>query len=248
MKVLTYNILAPCYASLHAHHYPSWDERKHIIIDQIHSVNPDIVCLQEVDYKSFMFIESELRAKGLRGIYAMKSFGKLEGVALFFRFEELLFVGSEIVLYHDYYLDKSTSIPFASGDNVLFLYVKTIKGLLGVATTHIHAYFPEDNYIEKKVNCYQTQQLFTSFLPERTYIDHWIIAGDFNTEKIKDSYLIDNDLVDAHKDVFLSTFEDKKIDYILHSNTLESSPILLDKTEGSDHRPLLTDFCFKATI
>lgn len=256
IKLLSYNILAPCYVNLHRYPksqeaYLSWDERKHLILERIEKENPNIICLQEVEHKGFAYIESSLKEQGFRAIYAPKAFGKLEGVAIFFKFEHLLFAGGETIFYQDYYPDKHKGLPFASGDLALFLYLKTVKGTIGIVTTHIHAYFPDIDSPAKKANQLQIKELFNIHIPKR-HVDHWIIAGDFNTEieEIPPIYLTQNHLLNAHSSLSYPTFKNKKIDFIFHSKTLPASPVPITLTahpypsalEGSDHLPVIATF------
>lgn len=255
LDLVSYNILAPCYAHLHHRSreiepYIGWDHRKHLILHKLQKLNPHVICLQEVEYKGFIFLESELRNRGYRGIFAMKGLGKMEGLAIFFQFEEWMFAGAETLFFHDYYPDRQTTIPLSSGDNALFVYLKTEKGLIGIVTTHIHAYFLEEDLVQKKTNQLQIQQIFDVYIQERTFVDHWIIAGDFNQENIPSIYLSKNHLLDAHQNHFYPTFEDRKIDYIFHSDTLKATPIHIhasplphpNDVEGSDHIPIGASF------
>jgi mRNA deadenylase 3'-5' endonuclease subunit Ccr4 len=254
INILSYNILAPCHVNFHRYQQNltttlSWDNRKQLILERVEKENLNVICLQEVEHKGFAFIESRLKPAGFRGIYAPKAFGKLEGVAIFFKFEHLLFMGAETIFFHDYYPDKLKGLPFASGDVALFLYIKTVKGIIGIVTTHIHAYFEGEDSPAKKTNQLQIKELFNSYLPSRSDVNHWIVAGDFNTEliDIPSIYLEQNQLLNAHDSLPYPTFENKKIDYIFYSKTLHAIPTPIKQTplphpssfEGSDHLPLI---------
>lgn len=257
LKVLTYNLLAPCHVV--PERYPnvketdlSWDARKHRILQTLEEADPHVICLQEIEPKGYSFLDSALSPKGYRGIHALKGFSKLEGAALFFKFEKLLFTSAEVIYYHDYYPDRLKQIPFASGDFVLIVYFKTTTGIVGITTTHAHAFFSDVDSPEKNVNKTQMDELFNTLIPARKFVDHWIVTGDFNTEpeKLPKHLLEQNHFLDAHKGNEAPTFEDMKIDYIFHSDSLAAKPAPTRKMampmpnaeEGSDHLPLMATF------
>ncbi|EKX50049.1 hypothetical protein GUITHDRAFT_85586 [Guillardia theta CCMP2712] len=89
-RIASYNVLAQCYAK-NKHFTRSkaehlrWDVRRRALVEVIHELDADIVCLQEVDnYEKFWL--KEMRKLGYTGCYKQRnSPAKFDGCATFFR-------------------------------------------------------------------------------------------------------------------------------------------------------------------
>ncbi|PRP78127.1 hypothetical protein PROFUN_13929 [Planoprotostelium fungivorum] len=98
LRVLSYNILADCYAQTGVYGYcPQWalhwDYRSAHIRNEILLYDPDIVCLQEVEAGAFSdFFKPELGAAGYSGVFTPKSRARtmdnwtnVDGCAIFYK-------------------------------------------------------------------------------------------------------------------------------------------------------------------
>ncbi|CAD7696017.1 unnamed protein product [Ostreobium quekettii] len=109
-RLLTYNILANCYACHHASYCPKelleWDSRRLRILEELQKYDADLVCLQEVERK---FYEDDLEAwflgQGFEGIHFTKK-PKVparveEGCALFYRTSTFSRISSRKFFFSD---------------------------------------------------------------------------------------------------------------------------------------------------
>jgi len=95
-KVLSYNCLAPIYTNTNMYpyvkpHVLNWDYRKYNIKREILRHDPDIICLQEIQYNHFEeYFTKELKSQGYEGIFRQKSREtskkyEVDGCAIFFK-------------------------------------------------------------------------------------------------------------------------------------------------------------------
>lgn len=104
--LLSYNILAEKYASTQmygyvASWYLSWEVRKQMVLHELLSYDPDILCLQEVEASQFeQYFKPQLRMRGnYDGIFAPKSRARtmnewdrnfVDGCAIFFKMDRYI--------------------------------------------------------------------------------------------------------------------------------------------------------------
>jgi mRNA deadenylase 3'-5' endonuclease subunit Ccr4 len=98
IRVMTYNVLADCYATTEQYMYcPSWalewNFRKNAILNELLASDCDIICLQEVEAGQFdKFFRPQLANNGYGGIFTIKSRARtyddpstVDGCATFFK-------------------------------------------------------------------------------------------------------------------------------------------------------------------
>ena len=96
VTVLSFNVLSQSYlvrhqSELYSGHSPSalrWENRRHLIIEEILDQAPDVVCLQEVETPHYHdFFEPVLTQSGFVGVFHPRCLdrSKPDGVAIFYR-------------------------------------------------------------------------------------------------------------------------------------------------------------------
>ena len=113
-RVMSYNILAASLAAEHPELYRGVDarvmrqsRRRSVLVEEIKSLAPDVLLLQENE--SFPFLQRELGRRGYDGAHAPRGGGKLDGSSVFFRrdafervdFEAIDFENAECGLKHN---------------------------------------------------------------------------------------------------------------------------------------------------
>jgi len=103
IRTMTYNILADIYASS-LNYCPSWalnwNHRKNVVLKEIDTYSPDLLCLQEVVWAHYLqLFAPELEARGYKGVFHPKTrvkysadLNRVDGCASFYRasmFEEV---------------------------------------------------------------------------------------------------------------------------------------------------------------
>ena len=100
LSVVSYNILCDRYATPSIYGYtPSsalnWEYRRNLVLHELNSLDPEVICLQEVDREAFdEFFRRELALKDYKGVFWPKSRAKtmsekeaklVDGCAIFFK-------------------------------------------------------------------------------------------------------------------------------------------------------------------
>jgi len=104
----------------------SWDHRLPLILKEIENVNPDVLCLMEVD--RFQDLEAELGGRGYTGLWTPKVDSK-DGVAIFWKHQKLT-----LLKWSDVRLS-----PTQSQVALLAVFQMKIEKPFLVAATHLKA-------------------------------------------------------------------------------------------------------------
>ncbi|CAG7834867.1 unnamed protein product [Allacma fusca] len=232
--VMSYNILSQHLLTMHNNLYSGCDPRalnhnfrKQLFFSELEEIQPDILCLQEVEESDFYKVhEPTLFLKGYKGIYKKRTGDKQDGCAIFYKATRFSFVDKLSVEYFQ------PHIPLLNRDNVgLLIKLRTNKFGAGrkhtfvVGTTHI-LFNPK----RQDVKLAQMQLLlaeldrfaFCGLDPKGQAKYHPIIlTGDFNAEP-------HNQLMRFFSDGFLRTelpssnsfsFREKAIDNFIPIHT-----------------------------
>lgn len=134
IRVTSYNVLADSYATKRL--YPTvppellnWSHRGPMIVSRIQELNPDVVCLQEVEAAHWTDLYASLVPLGWEGIFAKKGMSRVDGCALLYRTGTASLQQSEAVYFSD-------GTP-PSGHLALVGVLATGIGLVRVASTHL---------------------------------------------------------------------------------------------------------------
>lgn len=96
LRTMSYNILADIYAAS-LNYCPSWalnwNHRKNVVLKEIDTYSPDLLCLQEVVWAQYLqFFAPELEARGYKGVFHPKTrvkysadLNRVDGCASFYR-------------------------------------------------------------------------------------------------------------------------------------------------------------------
>jgi CCR4-NOT transcription complex subunit 6 len=135
IRVLCYNVLAESYALPDRINYCpvwalQWEYRKHRLLKEITSYDPDIMCLQEVESEQFRtFFQPELASRGYSGVFRPKSrhrtmddWRRVDGCATFYRKEMFSEIQDYTFEFQSIALQKHESIA-ANGDSGLNRFV-----------------------------------------------------------------------------------------------------------------------------
>eukprot|EP00004_Rigifila_ramosa_P000229 TRINITY_DN1025_c0_g1_i9.p3 TRINITY_DN1025_c0_g1~~TRINITY_DN1025_c0_g1_i9.p3 ORF type:complete len:188 (-),score=29.29 TRINITY_DN1025_c0_g1_i9:799-1362(-) len=103
LRVLTYNIMAEMYSPHSAYEYCTpdalrYDARKHRIVAEISLIDPDIICLQEVEATHFRdFFRPKFLNLGYESALALNQ--QPEGSAVFWRLDKFRHLGQRSVSF-----------------------------------------------------------------------------------------------------------------------------------------------------
>jgi len=220
MIVVSWNILADDYVK--PGFYPTVRDvhldpawRRGRVIERIRTINADVFCLQECTPDVFAAIARP-------GYYAKKGNLKPDGVATFVRGP----------------VSAVETLRFCDDTGHVALLVRA--GATGVANVHVKWGGPA---------AAQARELLDAL--RRFPCDGWIVCGDFNAESESDALAAfrERGFVDAYANAPAPTCNSnrrtKRIDFILHSPALRSTPAPLpaiaddtplpSETEPSDH-------------
>ncbi|XP_059303358.1 carbon catabolite repressor protein 4 homolog 3-like isoform X2 [Lycium ferocissimum] len=105
--VVSYNILGDRNVSNHgdlyrnvAPTYLDWDHRRRVICEELLGLNPDIICLQEVD--KYYDLLNILEKAGYLGSYKRRTGGSVDGCAMFWKAEKFLLLEGESIEFRQY--------------------------------------------------------------------------------------------------------------------------------------------------
>lgn len=256
MRVATYNILASCYLKKERYPHANIEELKGTkrvpaIAKRILQLHADIICLQEVEFETYLLLEKQLATDGFSALFAPKSFGKPEGCAIFFKRANIEYEGSKAIWYND-----GTKWEAPSGHLALMIYVKRQNEIWGIANTHIKPNFtecPQEDHIGYR----QIKELIKQHMSHNMKANHWILCGDFNSddESIVVQSIESLGFVDSFATKKQATYKNRRIDYIFHSKNLYAKADTLvqikgplpNQNEPSDHIPVCADILLSNT-
>ena len=200
---MSYNILSQTLAEAHPHLYPEtlpnnlrWSQRVNLILDEIQSLDPSLVCLQEVDQLAFRSSFSPFLAKlGYHCSYKKRTNSSMtDGCALFWKTSCFELVDRVNVQFKD----DSGDNPFLCRDNVGIIAILKVKlpdnvdVRICVATTHF-LFNPKRGY-DKLAQMSLFLNTISSTIqkhsaPSTINAIPVLIAGDFNMTPDSPLYL-----------------------------------------------------------
>ncbi|XP_014277998.1 protein angel homolog 2 isoform X2 [Halyomorpha halys] len=140
LKVMSYNVLSQTLLEQHQYLYEmqspkilSWKYRSQIILAEILTISPEVLCLQEVEGNHIPTFYKTLEKYGYRGVTKMKTGFRPDGLAIFFKEPNIKLIESETVEFK-----QPAVVQLASRDNVGLIakLEKNGKKFL-VANTHL---------------------------------------------------------------------------------------------------------------
>ncbi len=258
----TYNVLASVYIQRARYPRspalvldPAW--RVPALVQQISSIEADILCLQEVEPQTLAALNARLVARGYSHRYARKSSGSAEGCATFYRRDLVSSIGETVVRFADGLgADADTG-------NIALITIHGISGYrLGIINTHI-TWDPPGTARENQRGLRQVDQLLHEYEKTAAAADGWLIAGDLNVIPGSEIVLLIERMGfrfahDSRAEMCTCSFngEAKMIDYLFHSPRLHAKPIdsvaidartvLPSAEQPSDHVPVVARFDWKS--
>jgi mRNA deadenylase 3'-5' endonuclease subunit Ccr4 len=256
--VATYNVLATSYIQRSRYPRtpalvldPAW--RVPALAQHISSFEADIICLQEVETETFSALRSRLGSRRHAGHYARKNGGSPDGCATFCRQDVLWLLEEKVVRLADGGVGQADS-----GNIALITIFDALGRRLGIINTHL-TWDPPGTATESQPGLRQARQLLLEYEDIAAFADGWIIAGDLNVTP--DGEIVS--LIEAagfrcahasHPPSNTCSFNGtaKKIDYLLHSPSLQSDPyeicaidaqtVLPSPEQPSDHVAVMARF------
>ena len=251
--LLTCNVLADSYIrrEWYPHTPDEWltpQVRHPALAAQLAASGADILCLQEVEAGVFSLLQRELGSAGYTGTLARKGGNKPDGCATFWRGGQAL-DSQERLEYHDAAPGRA-----ASGHIAQLVVLRDGARRLGIANTHLKWDTPDTQYGPAQIS-----ELVAHIAARKPPCDAWIFCGDFNVTP--DAPLIglltEAGYLHAHAAhpaayTAAPNRAPRVIDYLFHSASLASSPLLPAVIAGatplpgpdhpSDHLPLAARF------
>ncbi|QPG76543.1 hypothetical protein FOA43_003932 [Brettanomyces nanus] len=229
--LMSYNTLCQHYATQKMYRYtPSWalawEYRRKKLTEEISNYKAQVICLQEVETKTYEDYWSPLMEKrGYRGVFhckgraktmSEKNAKKVDGCATFFKTDIFQLVDKKLIDYSGVVMtqDKFKKTEdlfnrFANKDNVALVlvlqHVSTGSKVI-VANTHLH-WDPEYNDVKTMqvaVLLDELQGMVRKYSPSREDINKlpMVICGDFNSQRDSAVYqLISQGVSKKHKDM-----------------------------------------------
>ncbi|KAL4713197.1 hypothetical protein ACJJTC_002943 [Scirpophaga incertulas] len=240
-SVLSYNVLAQYLLEGHPYLYTNcsptnlnWTVRSVRIFDEIISLSPDIICLQEVQATHLQSFYSKLEYMGYCGIFKEKSDDKIDGCAIYFKQSHFKMQDCFSVEFYQ------PELPILDRGNIGIM-VKLVPNNVPtspivVATTHL-LFNPK----RMDVRLAQIRVLLAeidrfAFYKEGNVAGHLpiILTGDFNsTPDSAVVHLLDK----GHVDASLLQAENSDWQRIGITDSCQHLSVFLDRQEGR-----LTDF------
>jgi endonuclease/exonuclease/phosphatase family metal-dependent hydrolase len=206
------------------------------IISFIHSVNPDVIALVEVDsgsYRSQKTCQGQLIARALDHFHVVETKYADESLAtrvpVLNKQGNCLLTNREIISHHFHYFTKG----------VKRLVIEVELEEVTIFTVHLS--------LRYKHRQQQLEQLHRIISQSTKPV---IVAGDFNTfggDREVQPFLAATGLVDANLTGLPSHpshAPKRHLDYILHSPEITVSNFTIPDIRLSDHAPLICDFSF----
>jgi mRNA deadenylase 3'-5' endonuclease subunit Ccr4 len=231
LSIISYNILADSY--IKPSFYPDIparvlapESRLPLLLRRIREHAADVMCLQEVEPRAFACIEAELGALGYAAHYAQKR-AKPDGCATFVR-QEIPVLDEQALYFQDGQAGESDS-----GHVALLLNVRGPGGRLGIANTHIK-WDPPGKARAEQWGYRQASELLARMASTASPATPWVVCGDFNAVSDSDVIALFKaaGFVDAYRDhaqmfTCAPNRKAKRIDYVLHADSLISRPMAL---------------------
>lgn len=253
-RLTSYNILADAYASKRL--FPaiepavlSWRRRAPAIVERVAQLEPDVVCLQEVQASHWPELQSVFEQRGWHGTFAQKRQSRLDGCAILSCRDGAL----RLVEMDTLYFEDGEHGAEASGHLAMISAFDTPAGLVRIANTHLR-WQAGTTQPEEHIGYRQAVQLLEICSGPGSNALATIICGDFNVSPENPVVQLfgDRGFVDAYGLSPQATCNPngraKRIDYIFATRglTLRAEPLpeLADDTpmpnskEPSDHLPL----------
>jgi mRNA deadenylase 3'-5' endonuclease subunit Ccr4 len=259
-SVASYNILADAY--IRREWYPNIPEsvldpqrRRAALARHIEGLSADVICLQEVEPAAFTAIAASLQVLGYQAHYARKSAGRPDGCATLVKENTFTVRARHVLPYADGWGTRPDS-----GHVALVLMLEAEGRVMGVANTHLRWDPPGTPLAEQ-----WAYRQITQLLESRNAIDPeclaWIFCGDFNITP-------DSEVVQVlehagfssayhgqeHRGTCVSNGKAKMIDYLFHTEALESRPVdlpainhrtpLPSPDQPSDHLAIMAWFAW----
>src|SRR5262245_40891467 len=136
-SVVTYNVLADCHTQPEKYpgvpaEYLEAGQRLPKLVRQVVGLGADVLCLQEVDAEVFGAIASRLQPQGYTDLFAPKTHGPQEGVAVFVRNAAFAPRNAHVIQYRDATADQP-----GTGHNALLTLLEQAGRLLYLVNTHL---------------------------------------------------------------------------------------------------------------
>ena len=261
LVVATYNILASAYIQRARYPRspamvltPAW--RIPALLQQISTLEADILCLQEVEPETLAAINSRLGSRGYASCYARKGGGSPEGCSTFYRHRCARLIEEAVIRFAD-----GRAVESDTGNIALVTIFSVFGYRLGVINTHF-TWDPPGTPREAQRGLRQVNQLRREHEKMTASADAWIIAGDLNATPGSEivALIEGTGFRYAHDRSGISTCsfngEVKMIDYIFHSPRLHAKPtdsfaidaraVLPSAEQPSDHIPVIARFDWKS--
>ncbi|XP_066250086.1 protein angel isoform X1 [Euwallacea similis] len=187
--LMSYNVLAQDLLDEHPYlyrfHNPkalNWELRWKNLFNEIKTMRPDVLCLQEVQHSHLKSYFSKLETLGYEGLYKKRTGIRCDGCAIYYKTDRLTLVEYETVEFYQ------PNVSVLNRDNIAiiakFCPRRSPSKQFVVATTHL-LYNPR----RQDVRLAQTQLLLTEVERLSFYFNtkgmpkYWpiIITGDFNS-------------------------------------------------------------------
>jgi mRNA deadenylase 3'-5' endonuclease subunit Ccr4 len=258
-RAVTYNALATAYLGKGDYSAVPPDlldpeRRTQALVRHVAGLDPDLLCLQEVEADVFGALQAALGPLGYEGHYEWKGRGKPDGCATFFRTAAFTLRKAARLEYQD----REKGPHEHSGHVALLLALTHESRLLGVANTHLRWDRPGTPR-GKQVGHRQAVELLDACARFDPPCDGWIVCGDFNRRP-------DSEVVATfqkagfafahasrpHVRSAVANGRSSLIDYLFHTRQLLARPVdptpvtgatvLPSEEQPSDHLPLEAEF------
>jgi mRNA deadenylase 3'-5' endonuclease subunit Ccr4 len=262
LTVATYNVLASAYVQRARYPRvsaivldPAW--RVPALAQHITSFDTDVLCLQEVESATLGALRSRLGPSRHAARYARKNGGSPEGCATFYRHDVLQLIDEIVIPFSD-----GGAAETATGNVALITIFRAAARRIGVVNTHL-TWDPPGTARECRRGLRQILELLLEYKNVAASAEAWIIGGDFNVPPDSEivSLIEESGFRCAHHGRPVANTcsfngEAKKIDYLFHSQNLQSYPyevcpidgrtILPSAEQPSDHVAVIARFEFIA--
>ncbi|XP_057651076.1 protein angel homolog 2 isoform X1 [Diorhabda carinulata] len=193
--IMSFNVLAQDLLEIHPYLYHShdtksliWENRWNNIFKEISQLQPDILCLQEVQYSHIHEYYSRLETLGFTGIFKKKTGDRTDGCALYYKTDKLQMVEHKLVNF----FQPTVSLLDRHNVGIVAKFVPKLHPTreFVVATTHL-LYNPRRD----DVRLAQMQLLLTD-IEKMSYKDDngkpsylpMIVTGDLNSDPYSNLY------------------------------------------------------------
>lgn len=272
--LMSYNVLCHHYATTKLFKYtPSWalnwDYRRNALQEEILRHDTDIVCMQEVETKTYHEFWTPVMAKfGYKGLFFSKTRSKtmsetdskkVDGCATFFKTSKFLFILKQHFEYNSvcmgsdkYKKTKDLFNRFMNKDNIALItflqHVETGEKIL-IANTHLHwdPAFNDVKTLQVGILLEELQGIMkklhrTSSMDEAKN-SSLVVCGDFNSTKNSAVYqLFSTGTVSKHQDLDGRDYGRFTDEGFHHNFKLKSAYDYLPDMPFTNFSPTFTDF------